>query len=128
MRNLKKVTLPQQRRHHRILRMRMNTTPRVPLIERVPKQRRTRRFLEVLFRTTEKDAIGVWRRGGGLWEGQDEHVRGFDTFFLNARRCDVDFVPGYMDRLEIDGELEETRAHPTRIQIPPPVPVTQPSL
>ena len=51
--------------------MRMDTTTSVPLIERVPKQGRTRRLFEVYFRTTEKDAIGV---RGGLWAGQDEHV------------------------------------------------------
>ena len=73
--------------------MRVNTTPRVPLVERVPEQWRTRRLLEVLFRTTEKDPIGVWGRRG-VWIGQYEHLSGFDAFFLNPGRGDVDFVSG----------------------------------
>ena len=52
--------------------MRMDVMTRVPPIERVPKQGRTRRLFEIYFLTTEKDAIGVW--GGGLWAGQDEHA------------------------------------------------------
>lgn len=93
MRYLKKVTLPQQCRHHRILRVCMNTASCIPLIERVPKQGCTRRFFQVRFWATEKDAIGV-RGRGGLWIGQDEDVRGFNPFFLNTRWGNENLVPG----------------------------------
>ena len=99
MRDLKKVTLPQQCRHHRVLRVCMNTTSRISLLERIAKQGCARRFFQVLFRTTQKDTICVGGRGG-LWIRQNEHVRRFDPFFLNPGWGDVDLIPHMSDARE----------------------------
>lgn len=84
MRNRKRSSRPKQRRHHRMLRMRMYTAPRLPQIKRIPKQRRARGLFEVLARPAEKYAVGM--RGGGLrlGKGEDKNVFGEDSLLLDA--------------------------------------------
>ena len=63
MRDRKSRSGPKQSSHHRILRMRMNTAPRVPQLERIPEKRRARRLLQVsLSRPSEEHPVGM-RRG-----------------------------------------------------------------
>lgn len=108
--------------------MRVDAAPRSAQIERVPEQRGARGFLEIERRPSEEDAIAV--RGGG--EGQHEDVRGQDAFFLHARGGDVDLISLGGGGCRLAGGLvrakkgQKGRTHPTRMLMPPPVPVTQP--
>src|SRR6266852_2297458 len=101
--------------------MRVDTTPRSMQIERVPEQGSARGFLEIERWSSEEDAIAV--RSG---KRQHEDVRGQNAFFLHSRGGYVDLISWGQD-LAGDLPYERTRTtHPTRMLMPPPVPVTQP--
>ena len=84
MRDRKTRSRPEQSSHHRILRMRMNTAPRVSQLKRVPEKRRARRFLQIKLRPSEERPLGVGRGRGGLRVRQHEDVCRLDAFFLYA--------------------------------------------
>ena len=77
--------------------MGVNAAPGSAQIERVPEQGSARGFLEIERRSSEEDAITV--RSG---EGQHEHVRGLDAFFLHARG-------GYVDLISLWARQKEER-------------------
>lgn len=64
-----------------MLRVCVDTAPRIAQVKRVPEQRRARRFFEVLARAAQEDAVSVWV---GLGERKDEDMRGKDALLLNA--------------------------------------------
>lgn len=63
-------------------------------------------------------------------EGQDKDIFGFDLFFLDAGRGQVDILAAMRAKVSTYSLEEKNggRTDPSRIEIPPPVPVTQPSL
>lgn len=50
---------PQQRRHDRVLRVRVDAAPRVAQVERIPKQRRARGLFQILRGPAQEHAVGV---------------------------------------------------------------------
>jgi hypothetical protein len=70
-----------------MLRMRVHTTPSLPQLKGIPKQRGARRLFERLGRFSKK---GV-RCGAG--KGEDEYVLRLNAFFLDARGGNIYFVP-----------------------------------
>lgn len=105
MRNLKRLPRPKQRRHHRMLRMRMNAAPPIAQVKRVPEQRRARGLLQAVRGPTQEDAAVIREGVTGFRLGvrQDEDVGGFDAFFLDAGGGDEYDVSGY-ERWEV-GDL-----------------------
>lgn len=107
--------------------MGVNAAPRSTQIERVPEQGGARGLLEIERWSSEEDAITV--RSG---KGQHEDVGGQDAFFLHARGGYVDLISWGQAFGWLAGGLhacERARTkptHPTRMLMPPPVPVTQP--
>ena len=59
VRNRKYRSIPEKRRHHRVLRMRVDTASRVSKIEGIPEKWGARGFLEVHRGTSEKYTVGV---------------------------------------------------------------------
>jgi len=119
------IFLPEQRCHHRILRMGMYARASVTECKCIPEERRASRLFEVQLGATEKDPIGMRRRFClGIW--QDEYVRRLDTFFLYAWRGDVYFVATdrITDQYSITWRNELTQCgcrHPHRY--PSPIPI-----
>ena len=104
-----------------MLGMRVDAAPRVAQIKRVPEEGSAGGFFEIERWPSKEDAITVW---GG--EGQHKDVRRLDAFFLHPRRSDVHLVSGWKIHLSWVCEPKKTTTDPTRMLIPPPVPVTQP--
>jgi hypothetical protein len=100
--------------------MGVDTAPCSAQIERVPEEGSACGFFEIERWSSEEDAITV--RGG---EGQHEDVRRQNALFLHARRGYVDFIS--LGKIDRGFYMSRTMtAHPTRMLMPPPVPVTQP--
>lgn len=102
----------------------MDTRLGVAHRESVPEQRRALRLVQALL---GGDAEEVTLRSGlghsRLREGKDEHVLGENALLLDTRRGEVNELA---DVSSAPNDTADT--HPLRIEIPPPVPVTQPSL
>ena len=122
--------------------MGVDTAPRAAQIKGVPEEGCARRFFEIERWPPEEDAIAI-RRG----KGQHKDVRRLDAFLLHAGGGYVDLISskGKMERkirerldntrynidavdldAGSDGAGEDRSTHPTRMLMPPPVPVTQP--
>jgi hypothetical protein len=67
----------------------MDAAARFPQVEGVPKEGCACRFFQIESGTPVEYAVSVW---GWLRVGENEDVRGFDAFFLNTGRGDVDDV------------------------------------
>lgn len=104
----------------------MDTASCVSKVEGVPEQRCARGFFEVHRGPSEKYTVGV-RRGCNLRVWKDKDVDGFDALLLDAGGGDEDLVAVIQFVLRSRARVLIIESYPTRMQIPPPVPVTHPS-
>jgi len=76
-----------------ILTMSMNTAPRLPQPERIPKQRTTSTLLESLLSGySEERPLGSRGGDGRLRVGENKDLRGGHAFFLDSGGGEVDYV------------------------------------
>lgn len=140
-----------------MLRVRVDAALGITLRKRVPEQRRALRFGEALSLAPQaiqsiaqayllggdahKVALAPRLGSTALCKGEHEHVLGEDALLLHARRGEVDEGAGVSSstrkwagcagpavRMPTRSRLVRKKTHPWRMLMPPPVPVTQPSL
>jgi hypothetical protein len=104
--------------------MRVNAASRIAKIEGIPEQRCASRFFEVHGGPSEKYSVGMGR-GRHLRVWKDKYMGRLDALLLDSGWCDEYLVTAakFVPKLKI----VHCDSYPTRIQIPPPVPVTHPS-
>jgi hypothetical protein len=125
MRYPEHITGPQQGGHHRVLRMGVNATSGVSKIEGIPEQRSASGLLQIQFRSAEEYPVCM-RRRGRLGERQHENMGRLYAFFLDPGWRDVDLITqGAISKL-VGRMTAANSTYPTRIVMPPPVPVTHP--
>ena len=113
-----KVLAAEQRRHHRMLRVRVDARARGTEIIGEEEEGGALALLQVQARRRQRNVLAGGRA--------HKHLDGEHALLLNARGRHVDLVAVWLKYTLEEAPKEHNSAYPWRIVMPPPVPVTQP--